>query len=39
MKVCFYKYPESVQYLGWLENCKGQVVAFIELSGSLVWDW
>lgn len=39
MKVCFYKYPESVEWRGWVENCKGQVVGFIKLDGAIVWEW
>jgi hypothetical protein len=38
MKVKFYQYPDY-DYLGWIENCKKEVVAFIRLDGSLVWEW
>ena len=39
MRMYFYENPESVQWLGWMENCMGQVVAFVGVDGSLVWEW
>lgn len=39
MKVYLYKKPEGTGWLGWIENCKAQVIGFIRLDGSLVWEW
>jgi len=36
MKVRFYSNPKSTGWLGWIENCRENVVAFIRLDGSLV---
>jgi len=34
-----YRYPKETQWLGWLENGKGDVIAFVSLIGEIVWDW
>jgi len=26
-------------WLGWIENCKEEVMGFIRLDGSVVWEW
>ena len=39
MKVKLYSNPKGTGWLGWIDNCKNQVVAFIRLDGSLVFDW
>ncbi len=39
MKFKQYKYPKEVGWLGWIENCKGNCVAFIQLDGLLIFEW
>jgi len=39
MKVKLYSEPKGTGWLGWLENCKGQIVGFIQLDGSVILDW
>lgn len=39
MRLRLYSNPEGTGWLGWLESCKGQVVGFVRLDGSFVWDW
>lgn len=39
MKFKQYAYPESTGYQGWIETCEGNVWAFVDLDGNLVWDW
>lgn len=39
LKVKLYKSPEKTRWLGWIENRKNEVVAFIRLTGELVWEW
>ena len=39
MKVRLYKRPQKTGWLGWIETCKGEPVAFIQLDGSLVLEW
>ena len=39
MKFKAYSNPQDIGWLGWLENCVGQVVGFVKLDGSIVWEW
>ena len=39
MRVKLYSNPKGPGWLGWVENCQENVVAFIRLDGSLVFDW
>lgn len=39
MKVVLYSNPQGTGWMGWIQNCKKQVVAFIQLDGLLVFDW
>ena len=39
MKVKLYSNPRGTGWMGWVENCKEQIVGFIHLDGSLVWEW
>jgi len=39
MKVNLYRYPKSVEWLGWVEDSHKNVIAFISLEGEVVWDW
>jgi len=34
-----YSNPKGVGWLGWIETCKGRVIAFVKLNGKVVWDW
>lgn len=39
MRIKLYSNPKGTCWMGWLENCKKQVIGFIRLDGTLVWDW
>jgi len=39
MKIKLYSNPQGTGWLGWLENCRSQVIGFVKLDGSVVWDW
>jgi len=39
MKLRLYSYPKETEWLGWLENGRGDVIAFVSLGGDLVRDW
>jgi len=34
-----YSNPKGTGWLGWIENQRGRVLAFIRLTGEIVWDW
>ena len=37
MKLKLYSHPE--EWLGWIESCEGKVMAFVKLTGELIFDW
>jgi len=39
MKLKLYSYPKETEWLGWLENKRGDIIAFVSLTGETVWDW
>ena len=39
MKFKPYSNPQGTGWLGWLENCKEQVIGFVRLDGHIVWEW
>jgi len=39
MKVKLYSNQKGTGWMGWVENCKEQVIGFIRLDGSLIFDW
>ncbi len=39
MKIRLYSNPKGTGWMGWIDNCKGQVIGFIRLDGSLIWEW
>ena len=39
MSVKLYSNPKGTGWLGWLENCKREVVGFIQLDGKLIFEW
>jgi len=39
MVVKLYNNPEGAGWMGWIENGKGETIAFITLDGSVVWGW
>lgn len=39
MRIHLYSNPKGAGWLGWIEDCKKRVIAFVQLDGSLVWDW
>ncbi len=39
MKVRLYSQPRGTGWMGWIENCKQEVVGFVALDGAIVWDW
>jgi hypothetical protein len=39
MKVGLYKNPDEVKLLGWLETCQGKCIGFINLDGTIDFDW
>ncbi len=39
MKLKLYSQPIGTGWLGWVENGRGDVIAFVSLNGKVVWDW
>ena len=39
MRLKLYDFPYEVGWLGWIENSQGEPVAFVALSGTLVFEW
>ena len=39
MRVKLYRNPESIGWLGWIEDCKGRAIGFIRLDGRVEFEW
>lgn len=39
MKIKLYSNPVGTGWLGWIENTRNDIIAFIQLDGIVVWDW
>lgn len=39
MKVRLYKRPEKVGWFGWIESCKGECVGFVQMDGTILFEW
>jgi len=34
-----YANSEKTGWLGWIETSTGRAIAFVKLTGEIVWDW
>lgn len=32
-------YSECEDWLGWIENCRGELIGFVKRTGEFIWDW
>ena len=32
-------YQACKEWMGWIENGKGVIIAFVKDNGSVIWDW
>ena len=39
MKLKMYSHPSETEWLGWVENGRGDIIAFVSLDGEVIWDW
>lgn len=39
MRFKTYQQPKEIGYLGWIESGTNRILAFVQLNGTICWDW